>query len=119
MNRRLSMPDGLRVIAIGLVMWFHIWQQSWLMPVKEFGNFTIDLTSVVRTGYIMVDIMLLLSGYLLFIPIARGEKFEIIPFYKKRLVRIIPSYLLCILVMLFAFALPANGWKFTPASVSI
>jgi len=44
MNKRLSMPDGLRVIAIGLVMWFHIWQQSWLMPVKQMGNYTIDLT---------------------------------------------------------------------------
>ena len=115
MNKRLSMPDGLRVIAIGLVMWFHIWQQSWLMPVKEVGNYTIDLTSTVRTGYIMVDIMLLLSGYLLFIPIARGGKLDIASFYKKRLVRILPSYLLCILVMLFVFALPANGWKFTPA----
>ncbi len=114
MNKRLSMPDGLRVIAIGLVMWFHIWQQSWLMPVKEIGPITIDLTSLVRTGYIMVDIMLLLSGYLLFIPIARGGRLDIIPFYKKRLIRIIPSYLLCILVMLFAFALPANGWQFTP-----
>jgi len=71
--------------------------------------------SLVRTGYIMVDIMLLLSGYLLFIPIARGRKLEVIPFYKKRLARILPSYLLSILVMLFAFALPANDWHFTPA----
>ena len=114
MNRRLSMPDGLRVIAIGLVMWFHIWQQSWLMPVKQLGSITVDLTKLVRTGYIMVDIMLLLSGYLLFIPIARGGSLDVPSFYKKRLARILPSYLLSILVMLFAFALPENGWRFTP-----
>ena len=24
-------------IAIGLVMWFHIWQQSWLSPVFDIG----------------------------------------------------------------------------------
>lgn len=114
MNRRLSMPDGLRVIAIGLVAWFHIWQQSWLMPAAQMGNITLDLTPVVRTGYIMVDIMLLLSGYLLFIPIARGGRLDVIPFYKKRLARILPSYLLSVLVMLFAFALPENDWQLTP-----
>ena len=115
MNRRLSMPDGLRTAAIGLVMWFHIYQQSWLSPVISAGGFTLDLTAPVRTGYIMVDIMLLLSGYLLFMPIARGGKLRIGSFYKKRLVRILPSYLLCILVMLFAFALPQNGGRMTPA----
>lgn len=115
MNKRLSMPDGLRVIAIGLVAWFHIWQQSWLMPVAEIGKHALDLTSVVRTGYIMVDIMLLLSGYLLFIPIARGGRLDVIPFYKKRLARILPSYLLSVLVMLFAFALPENNWQLTDA----
>jgi len=114
MNKRLSMPDGLRVIAIGLVAWFHIWQQSWLMPVAQMGNITVDFTPVVRTGYIMVDIMLLLSGYLLFIPIARGGRLDVLPFYKKRLARILPSYLLSVLVMLFAFALPANDWQLTP-----
>lgn len=115
MNKRLAMPDGLRVIAIGLVAWFHIWQQSWLTPATSIGNYTLDLTKLVRTGYIMVDIMLLLSGYLLFMPIARGGKLDILPFYKKRLARILPSYLLSILVMLFAFALPENGWQLTPA----
>ena len=115
MNKRLSMPDGLRVAAIGLVMWFHIWQQSWLMPTAQLGNISIDLTSLVRTGYIMVDIMLLLSGYLLFIPIARGGRLDVVPFYKKRLARILPSYLLSLFVMLFAFALPENGWQMTPA----
>ena len=114
MDKRLSMPDGLRVAAIGLVMWFHIWQQSWLSPKAELGSFTLDLTALVRTGYIMVDIMLLLSGYLLFMPIARGGELKVLPFYKKRLARILPSYLLSILVMLLAFALPANNWQFTP-----
>lgn len=113
MKNRLSMPDGLRVLAIGLVMWFHIWQQSWLAPVASIGGLPLDLTSVTRTGYIMVDIMLLLSGYLLFIPIARGGRLDIGAFYKKRLARILPSYLLSVLVMLFVFALPENDWQMT------
>ena len=25
--------DGLRVLMIFLVSWYHIWQQSWLTPV--------------------------------------------------------------------------------------
>lgn len=115
MNNRLSMPDGLRVAAIGLIMWFHIWQQSWLSPTISACDLDLDLTPLVRTGYIMVDITLMLSGYLLFIPIARGEKLRVGTFYKKRLARILPSYLLCILVMLFAFALPQNGGRMTAA----
>lgn len=111
MDKHLSMPDGLRAAAAGLIMWFHIWQQSWLSSVLSAGGFTLDLSPLVRTGYIMVDIMLMLSGYLLFIPIVRGERLHVGTFYKKRLARILPSYLLCILVMLFAFALPENGWR--------
>ena len=118
MNKRLYMPDGVRVMAIGLIMWFHIWQQSWLTPAINLGALSIDLSPAVRTGYMLVDIMLMLSGYLLFMPIARGAHLDTAQFYKKRLIRILPCYLLSVFVMLFCFALPngeyaarADMWK--------
>lgn len=110
MKDRLSAPDGVRVLAIGLVMWFHIWQQSWLAPVLRVGGVTADFTSLARTGYIWVDIMLMLSGYLLFLPIARGKELRAKDYYVRRLIRIVPCYYLSVLVMLFAFALPNHEY---------
>lgn len=110
MKDRLSAPDGVRVLAIGLVMWFHIWQQSWLSPVLKIGPLSMSFAPVARTGYILVDVMLLLSGYLLFLPIARGSKLHARDFYVKRAVRILPSYYLSVFVMLFVFALPNHEY---------
>lgn len=116
MKDRLSAPDGVRVIAIGLVMWFHIWQQSWLSPVLDVGGTSVDFTAVARTGYIWVDIMLMLSGYLLFLPVAHGRGLRVREYYARRLIRILPCYYLSVFVMLFAFALP-NGEYSSPASM--
>ena len=110
MEKRLSMPDGLRVLAIGLVMAFHIWQQSWLSPVIHLGGLRLDLSPLVRTGYLGVDAMLLLSGYLLALPQARGKQLRPVAFYRKRLIRILPCYLLCVGMYFFASALPRGEY---------
>jgi len=87
------------------VAWFHIWQQSWLNPSFSLWGHYVDLQSVVRRGYMMVDLMLLLSGFLLYLPyiqrLRQGrEALNVRSFYKKRLWRILPSYLFAVL---FAF----------------
>lgn len=97
----LAAADVLRVFAVGLVAWFHIWQQSWLDPGFRLAREWIDLQSVVRRGYMMVDLMLLLSGFLLYLPYARRLRMgknplDVKAFYKKRLVRILPSYLFAV-----------------------
>ena len=103
-----ALADGFRALAMLGVMWFHIWQQSWLSPKFSLFGVTFDFTHIVRTGYLFVDVFLLFSGFLMFLPYARSE-FEgsgmpsIKEFYKKRAVRILPPYYLCILI-LFASA---------------
>lgn len=103
--------DGVRALAILIVAWFHIWQLSWLQPIKEVGWLSvfnisqINLDWIVRTGYQMVDVMLLLSGFCLFLPYAKSMVYgmkepEIKSFYKKRIARIAPSYYFAILVAL-------------------
>ena len=49
-ERRQRIPelDGLRVLMIFIVSWYHIWQQSWLRP--EIGSYSLDY--LVRSGYI-------------------------------------------------------------------
>ncbi len=106
--------DGFRALCVLLIAWFHIWQQSWLQPVLKIGPVTLDLTAPVRTGYLAVDLMLLLSSFLLFLPYARTRILgHSLPntalYYKKRALRIIPSYYLCVLITFFVYALPQYG----------
>ncbi|MBO2516850.1 MAG: hypothetical protein CW338_06160 [Clostridiales bacterium] len=104
---RVDVLDGIRVMFILLVAWFHFWQQSWLTP--HIGSISLDF--MVRSGYEWVDAMLLLSGFLLYLPYAGGKKLKAGEFYKKRFARIVPSYLLFILIMLFAVVFPQGGYR--------
>ena len=95
---RIDVLDGVRAICVFLVGWFHIWQQGWLTPNFTIGHRVISLDFLLRSGYLWVDGMILLSGFLLYLPYAGGKKNPPIrAFYWKRLIRIVPSYLLCIL----------------------
>lgn len=120
--RHVDVLDGVRAIAIFIVAWFHIWQQSWMWPVLEIGSYSLNLDSLVRSGYMFVDVMLLISGFLLFLPYARqralGEKPPSIPtFYARRAARILPSYWLVLLLVFvisamvtqLGYSLP-QGW---------
>ena len=105
--KRIPELNGLRVILVFLVSWYHIWQQSWLRP--QIGSYSLDY--LVRVGYMPVDGMILLSGFLLFLPYARtmllGEKMPSVKqFYQRRIMRIVPSYYFVILVTFFLIALP-------------
>lgn len=98
--RQIDVLDGVRALCVLLVGWFHIWQQGWLAPSFTIFGQHISLDFLLRSGYIWVDGMLLLSGFLLYLPYTQGRSMPAIwPFYKKRLIRILPSYLLCILPM--------------------
>jgi peptidoglycan/LPS O-acetylase OafA/YrhL len=110
-ERRQRIPelDGLRVLMIFIVSWFHIWQQSWLSPA--IGTWSLDY--LVRSGYIWVDGTVLLSSFLLFLPYAKamrekGPVPDTRDFYYRRVRRILPGYYFIILVVLFGIAIP---WK--------
>ena len=112
----VAVADGLRAISIFIIAWYHIWQQSWLTPYIRAGNFLFSLDPLVRTGYLFVDLMLLLSGFLLYLPIARGEAFHVKDFFVRRVLRIVPSYYLSVFLVLFLDALP-NGLYANAASM--
>ncbi len=110
-ERRQRIPelDGLRVLMIFIVSWYHIWQQSWLAPF--IGSYSLDY--LVRSGYIWVDGTVLLSSFLLFLPYAqaaldRAPAPDTRDFYYRRARRILPGYYFILLVTLFAVAIP---WK--------
>ena len=115
--RHIPELNGLRVLLVFIVSWYHIWQQSWWTP--HVGKHSLDF--LVRAGYVPVDGTILLSGFLLFLPHARamllGEKVpDAREFYQKRIMRIVPSYVFVTLLMLFAVAIP-YGLYHTPAAM--
>lgn len=114
-DRYVSVCDGIRVLSIFMVVWFHIWQQSWLYPYLEIFGLRLNLDPLVRSGYIHVDTMILISGFCLFLPYARaeGRLQNPLTFYKKRLVRIAPSYYLTILIMTIV-AVATNAYQYPP-----
>ena len=111
----LAVADFLRVASISLVAWYHFWQQSWLNPNFSIGGKTVNLLGLVSSGYMMVDVLLVLSGFLLTVPYARART-EHRPspstadFYAKRFWRIFPSYFFAIAVVFLAFALPEHSY---------
>lgn len=97
--------DGVRAAAIMIVAWFHIWQQSWLYPGLDVFGAHLSFDPLVRSGYMWVDMMIVVSGFCLALPWARlrvegGKMPNTLDFYAKRLIRIHPSYLLAVAVML-------------------
>ncbi len=119
--------DGIRFLAILTVAHFHLWQQSWLtINIKtpwlaKFGIPNISLDWIQRYGSFFVDMMILLTGFCLFLPYARymveGEKkpglpdrYEVRNFFIKRVARIVPSYYFCTLIYLIFIIIPSKNY---------
>ena len=67
-RREIGALYGFRVLMTLLVANFHIWQQSWLPQTVTLLGSRISFDYITRTGYIFVDGLILLSGFLLFLP---------------------------------------------------
>jgi len=108
----IDVLDGIRAVTVLIIVWFHFWQQSWIMPIYK----NINLDWIPRNGAILVDMMILLSGFCLFLPYAKEMVYgtKTVPakdFYIKRIARIFPSYYLCVAICLFCFALPLKEYS--------
>ncbi len=94
---RLDVLDGLRGVAILLVLWYHVWEISWLpAPLQQ-------LEFLPETGFIGVALFFFLSGTVITLPFARAALAGTPPpswrhFYLRRFWKIVPSYLLSIAV---------------------
>lgn len=100
--------DLFRVLAAFCVGWFHIWQQSWV------GGGRLDHWP--RTGAVWVDVLVLLSAFCLFLPAANaraaGERPAAIrpgAFWRRRAIRILPSYYVCLAFSL-VLVVTEHGW---------
>lgn len=103
-TRYVDACDGIRALSILLIGWYHIWQQSWLAPNIELFGRRMSFDPLVRSGYLWVDMMILISGFCLYLPWARADADHApctaADFYARRLFRIHPSYLLSVLLVM-------------------
>lgn len=93
---RLGVLDGLRGIAVLLVLWYHVWEISWLMPPPW-------LLFLPATGFIGVHLFFYLSGFVISYPFFRAQMAGTAPptwghFAWRRFIKIVPSYVLSIAV---------------------
>lgn len=104
MRRRLAALDGLRGIAIALVLWFHVWQVTWLRADVPFSGSRVNLNAIPEAGFLGVDLFFFISGFCLFMPYAdaRARRLPVpslADFAYRRALKIVPSYLFAIFAM--------------------
>lgn len=98
MERHLDAIDGLRGIAIALVVAYH----AWLV-------YGFDAGVVSQGGFLGVELFFALSGFCMFYPFARSRFAGNAPmswgsYAYRRAIKILPSYLLALTVFAIAYA---------------
>lgn len=93
----IDIIDSLRGIAILMVVAFHYWQISWF-PFNS-------VAFIAQTGFIGVELFFFISAFCIFYPYAlhifEGYKEQSMKeFFLKRAAKIIPSYILAIVIIL-------------------
>jgi peptidoglycan/LPS O-acetylase OafA/YrhL len=112
---RIATIDGLRGIAVLLVVWFHLWQVTWQSAVIPFVN--VSLQPLAETGWLGVELFFFISGFVLMLPLVQAHLSGTQPptwrhFYVRRFLKIVPSYILCIAVMLaIGYQTYAHTWE--------
>jgi peptidoglycan/LPS O-acetylase OafA/YrhL len=110
----VAVMDGLRGIAILLVVLFHYWQLSfWAIPIPGPGDRTLE--SVQYAGFLGVELFFFLSAFCLFYPHAKamvglGPVPGLRHFAYRRAIKIVPSYWLALFALgvFFADLYPSN-----------
>ena len=116
---RLHFIDGLRGLAMLMVLLFHGWVYNnyWHLFVSLGHHHSVNLANVLSFGYTGVHLFLVLSGFCLYWPFVKGgsrREPTLWEFAKKRCRRILPPYYVTLLLY-GGFAL----WQsLTPVPVS-
>jgi len=93
--------DGLRGVAILLVVFFHTWLFSWLTPELTLFGWNVPVAVPARAGYLGVELFFAISGFVLFFPHAEfalhgGKRPSARDFIYRRFIKIVPSYALAL-----------------------
>jgi len=115
-GRFIPQIDGLRLVAIGLVILFHL--NGYLVakwPLHRAGSLSQSswLAQVALVGFHGVELFFVISGFILALPFAAHQLHGVAPvslrkYYLRRLTRLEPPYFVT-LIVLFALAVVVQG----------
>lgn len=99
-SERLQILDGLRGLAIALVVWYHVWLVSGLSAGA--------INFVAEAGFLGVDLFFFISGFCLFYPYAKALiEQKPMPttrrFFLRRAAKILPSYLIALFIFTIVY----------------
>ena len=95
---------GLRGIAAGWVMLFHLWLLAGTPRIAPFG---LDVSALFACGYLGVDLFFVLSGFLLGLPFLQWADGKhgfphLGRFWKRRCLRVLPAYYAQLFILIAA-----------------
>lgn len=91
-QKRVDVLDGLRVIAILMVMIYHFYSR---FAVTHY-SYSFVAPDVFKYGYLGVQLFFIISGFVITLTLAKCENFVV--FIKKRFIRLIPGMVICSLL---------------------
>lgn len=117
LHGRLGVLDGLRGIAVLLVLWYHVWEISWVPGPGAPYIF------IPATGYVGVHLFFYLSGFVIAYPFvvaaAAGRPAPSwATFAERRFFKIMPSYVLSIVIAI-AIGYAATQGNDAPLGVAV
>jgi peptidoglycan/LPS O-acetylase OafA/YrhL len=107
-SHRLDVIDGLRGIAILVVVFYHAWLVSGQRLELQLSGVTLSVQFLATTGFLGVDLFFFLSGFCLFYPYVRRH-FEgrspqpLLEYARRRALKIVPSYVVALTVLTLPF----------------
>lgn len=116
---RLAVINGLRGYAILAVLYYH-YLTDYLTPFFfidriRVGNLMVGKYTLVSNGWLGVNLFFILSGFVLSLPYALGQRSmknlaDVKAFYARRALRLLPLYYLVLFVTMF-IATSVNLWS--------
>jgi peptidoglycan/LPS O-acetylase OafA/YrhL len=105
-SKRIPELDGLRGIAILLVLSFHYINNQLGGSTNKWG---MAITKITSFGWVGVDLFFVLSGFLICSVLLRTRNSSnyFSTFFIRRILRIIPNYYLLIVIFLVILSIPA------------
>ncbi len=93
-KRRISFLDGLRGVAIILVVFFHAYGNPYQFGRYPYGD---TFAGVISYGWVGVQLFFMISGFVIFMTLEKCRNFQ--EFICRRWLRLFPAMLMCSLII--------------------
>lgn len=88
-KNRVTILDGLRVIAIFIVILYHYFFRY----LDTHYTYSINMPTIFKYGYLGVELFFIISGFVISLTLTKCTSF--FEFIKKRSIRLIPAMVIC------------------------